>query len=171
MRDVALCQRPCAGAADHRRVVRARHRHRQHLRRAVCRTHRGAVGVSLTAHELVVRRAHRVGPHTPCRDAECAVAVAPCHARVRHKQVVRAVHVRARQGPRGALRDVALCQRPCAGPADHRRIVGASDRDPDGLLGAVCRTHSYAVGVNLPVHELVVRRVHRVGPHTPCRDA
>ena len=163
--------RQCHHCAAHGRgVVGAQQAHGQHLRGAVGRGHRDAVGIGRAAHKLVVRAVHRVGPVANCVDAELAKAVAALHVAL-HCEQRRAVHVRGTECAPGALDGVALGQARRSAAGDYGRVVGAGHGDGDDLRRAVGCGHRDAVGVVGASGKLVVRVVCGVAPSACCVDA
>ena len=126
------------------------------------------VGVVGARCELVLRRVHGVGPTSCSGQAELAVTTSTLHVCLSSEQIGSAVHVGGGQSAVGALNCIALSEAGRAVAPDHGSVVGAGEGDGDQLGGAVGRHSGEAVGVVLPAHKRVLRRVHGVGPHA-CR--
>ena len=167
---VAFGQAGRAHAADDGSVVRAREGDGDRLGGAVGTNSCEAVGVIAACHELILRRVHGVAPHTRRGQAEFAIAVAACGIRLRTESGG-AVRVGDRQRAAGGQGHVGLGQAGGVGATDHGRVVGARERDGDDLGRAVGCFGGVAVGIGLACDKLVVRRVHRVGPHASAVDA
>ena len=130
---VALEQRGRAGdGRDDRPVVAAMDGQRHRLRRAVDAEHGGGVGQGLAQAQGLHRRvvvAQRVGPGAERVDAETAVLQG--RTGLGAESGLRCVHIRNRQlalrGRRAVLGDGAVHH-----ARDHRRVVGAGDRQRHG---------------------------------------
>ena len=112
---------------------------------------------------------HGVGPDPCSGQVEMSIAVATRHIGLGDESSI-TVNVLDRERSSSRLHRVRLCQAGRADPTNNRRIIGSNDRDRDHLGCAVSRLHGKAVGISCPCPELIVRRVHGVGPHTSCID-
>ena len=155
-------------AANHSCVIGAGDVDGDRLAGAIGTHGRERFGVDLTSHKFIVRAVHGVGPHA--RAAERERAVAACSARLRGEGGG-AIDVSNVQGAAGAEGCIGFGQGFDGVASDDGGIVGAGQRDSDGLGGAVGGFGGVAVGVGLAVDQCVVGTVHGVGPHACTVDA
>ena len=109
-----------------RRIVCTGDRHRDRLRRAVCRHHHDRISVGLTINEFVAGVIHRIRPHTTGGDAERAVTAS--NSRLCN-ELLGTVQISDGQRARGGQRLIGLRQYTRAVASDHRSIVRTGDGD------------------------------------------
>ena len=82
---IRLSQAGCAGARNHRSIVRARDRHGHQFGRAVCTRKDDAVCILLPAYKLVMCSGSLVCPNPIGTDAEFAITVTACRISLGYK--------------------------------------------------------------------------------------